>query len=160
VAIGQPAPGRPDDLAACVVAAQRGDAAAFDTLYVTVQPGLLRYLRGLVGADADDVATEAWLQIVRDLVQCQILREGSELLVRDFRLGRWAVLVDHATEDPLSPDRRVECEDDGRIVVGRVLIQTLMWTVSVEVMLVFTKHCAGVLLVVDQHPIGALPPWR
>jgi RNA polymerase sigma-70 factor (ECF subfamily) len=34
---------------------------------VTVQPGLLRYLRGLVGADAEDVASEAWLQIVRDL---------------------------------------------------------------------------------------------
>jgi RNA polymerase sigma-70 factor (ECF subfamily) len=67
VATGQPAPGRPDDLASCVVAAQRGDAAAFDTLYLTVQPGLLRYLRGLVGMDAEDVASEAWLQIVRDL---------------------------------------------------------------------------------------------
>ena len=67
MAIAQPAPGRPDDLASCVVAAQRGDAAAFDTLYVTVQPGLLRYLRGLVGEDAEDVASEAWLQIVRDL---------------------------------------------------------------------------------------------
>jgi len=67
VATGQPAAGGPDDLASCVVAAQRGDAAAFDTLYVTVQPGLLRYLRGLVGEDAEDVASEAWLQIVRDL---------------------------------------------------------------------------------------------
>lgn len=67
MAIAQPAPGRPDDLASCVVAAQRGDATAFDTLYVTVQPGLLRYLRGLVGEDAEDVASEAWLQIVRDL---------------------------------------------------------------------------------------------
>jgi RNA polymerase sigma-70 factor (ECF subfamily) len=61
------APERPDDLAPCVVAAQQGDEAAFDTLYVTVQPGLLRYLRGLVGEDAEDVASEAWLQIVRDL---------------------------------------------------------------------------------------------
>jgi RNA polymerase sigma-70 factor (ECF subfamily) len=67
VATGQPAPARPDDLETCVVAAQRGDAVAFDTLYVTVQPGLLRYLRGLVGEDAEDVASEAWLQIVRDL---------------------------------------------------------------------------------------------
>ena len=67
MATGQPSPDRPDDLASFVVAAQRGDAAAFDTLYVTVQPGLLRYLRGIVGADAEDVASEAWLQIVRDL---------------------------------------------------------------------------------------------
>jgi RNA polymerase sigma-70 factor, ECF subfamily len=63
----QSAAARPDDLAPCVVAAQRGDERAFDRLYVTVQPGLLRYLRGLVGADAEDVAAEAWLQIVRDL---------------------------------------------------------------------------------------------
>jgi RNA polymerase sigma-70 factor (ECF subfamily) len=67
VARRRTAPDGPDDLASCVVAAQRGDAAAFDTLYVTVQPGLLRYLRGLVGGDAEDVASEAWLQIVRDL---------------------------------------------------------------------------------------------
>jgi len=57
----------PDDLASCVVAAQQGDEAAFDTLYVTVQPRLLRYLRGLVGDDAEDVASQTWLQIVRDL---------------------------------------------------------------------------------------------
>ncbi len=67
MATGRPAPDGPDDLESCVIAAQRGDAAAFDTLYVTVQPGLLRYLRGLVGEDAEDVASEAWLQIVRDL---------------------------------------------------------------------------------------------
>jgi RNA polymerase sigma-70 factor, ECF subfamily len=63
----QPPRGAPEDLAPCVVAAQEGDETAFDTLYVTVQPGLLRYLRGLVGEDAEDVASEAWLQIVRDL---------------------------------------------------------------------------------------------
>ena len=63
----RPGPGTPDDLAPCVVAAQQGDDAAFDTLYVTVQPGLLRYLRGLVGEDAEDVASEAWLHIARDL---------------------------------------------------------------------------------------------
>src|SRR5215467_1572713 len=60
-------PNRPDDLTLSVVAAQRGDEIAFDHLYVTIQPGLLRYLRGLVGDDAEDVASEAWLQIVRDL---------------------------------------------------------------------------------------------
>jgi RNA polymerase sigma-70 factor (ECF subfamily) len=66
--VGQrPAAGGHDDLRRCVVAAQQGDEQAFETLYVTVQPGVLRYLRGLVGADAEDVAAEAWLQIVRDL---------------------------------------------------------------------------------------------
>lgn len=59
--------GGQDDFASCVVAAQHGDEAAFDSLYVTVQPGLLRYLRGMVGDDAEDVASEVWLQIARDL---------------------------------------------------------------------------------------------
>lgn len=55
------------DLAPAVRAAAEGDDGAFRFLYRTVQPGMLRYLRALVGDDAEDVASEAWLQIVRDL---------------------------------------------------------------------------------------------
>ena len=36
-------------------------------LYREVQPGLLRYLRGMVGEDAEDLASETWLQIARDI---------------------------------------------------------------------------------------------
>ncbi|MEV1147657.1 RNA polymerase sigma factor, partial [Micromonospora sp. NPDC049799] len=50
-----------------VVRAQAGDEDAFRFLYRSLQPGLLRYLTALVGADAEDVASEAWLQISRDL---------------------------------------------------------------------------------------------
>ncbi|HEY9473962.1 MAG TPA: RNA polymerase sigma factor [Mycobacteriales bacterium] len=56
-----------EELSAAVHAAQRGDDDAFRVVYRMVQPGLLRYLRVLVGNDAEDVASEAWLQIVRDL---------------------------------------------------------------------------------------------
>jgi RNA polymerase sigma-70 factor, ECF subfamily len=55
------------DLAAAVRAARGGDEAAFRLLYREVQPGLLRYLRGLVGEDAEDLASETWLQIARDI---------------------------------------------------------------------------------------------
>lgn len=55
------------DVTAAVRAAQDGDEEAFRTLYRTIQPGLLRYLTALVGADAEDVASETWLQVVRDL---------------------------------------------------------------------------------------------
>jgi RNA polymerase sigma-70 factor, ECF subfamily len=55
------------DLSSLVSAAQEGDDEAFRALYRAVQPGLLRYLRALVGDDAEDVASEAWLQIARDL---------------------------------------------------------------------------------------------
>lgn len=55
------------DLAPVVRAACGGDQDAFRALYRAVQPGLLRYLRGLVGEDAEDLASETWLQIARDL---------------------------------------------------------------------------------------------
>jgi RNA polymerase sigma-70 factor (ECF subfamily) len=58
---------RPADLSPLVSAAQSGDEEAFRSLYQAVQPGLLRYLRALVGEDAEDVASETWLQIARDL---------------------------------------------------------------------------------------------
>ncbi|MET8451243.1 RNA polymerase sigma factor [Streptomyces sp. NPDC005209] len=50
-----------------VAGAQDGDEAAFAVAYRIVQPGLLGYLRGLVGDDAEDVASDAWLEIARDL---------------------------------------------------------------------------------------------
>ncbi|MGH3736333.1 MAG: RNA polymerase sigma factor [Micromonosporaceae bacterium] len=50
-----------------VAAARAGSEPAFRTLYRAVQPSLLRYLRTLVGQDAEDVASDAWLQIARDL---------------------------------------------------------------------------------------------
>ncbi|WP_245974004.1 RNA polymerase sigma factor [Thermomonospora umbrina] len=55
------------ELEEALQAALEGDEAAFRSLYRDVQPRLLRYLRAMVGADADDVASDAWLQIARDL---------------------------------------------------------------------------------------------
>ncbi|MET8469866.1 sigma-70 family RNA polymerase sigma factor [Streptomyces sp. NPDC006422] len=56
-----------EELGAAVARAQEGDEAAFAVAYRIVQPGLLGYLRGLVGDDAEDVASDAWLEIARDL---------------------------------------------------------------------------------------------
>lgn len=53
-------------LTRAVAAAQQGDEAAFTQVYRAVQPGLLRYLTVLVGADAEDVASETWAQVCRD----------------------------------------------------------------------------------------------
>ncbi|GHF65387.1 RNA polymerase sigma factor [Streptomyces griseosporeus] len=56
------------ELTAAVLAAQDGDETAFRTVYRSVHPRLLGYVRTLVGElDAEDVASEAWLQIARDL---------------------------------------------------------------------------------------------
>jgi RNA polymerase sigma-70 factor (ECF subfamily) len=48
-------------------AAQDGDSEAFRVLYRDTQPRLLRYLQALVGDEAEDVASETWLQVARDL---------------------------------------------------------------------------------------------
>jgi RNA polymerase sigma factor (sigma-70 family) len=61
---------RDEELGAAVARAQGGDEAAFAVAYRLVQPGLVGYLRGLVGHDgeiAEDIAAEAWLEIARDL---------------------------------------------------------------------------------------------
>ncbi|MFF2189490.1 RNA polymerase sigma factor [Streptomyces sp. NPDC058155] len=55
------------ELGIAVSLAQQGDEDAFATAYRLVHPGLLGYLRGLVGNDAEDVASDAWLEIARDL---------------------------------------------------------------------------------------------
>ncbi|MEV0899318.1 RNA polymerase sigma factor [Actinoplanes sp. NPDC049802] len=56
-----------EDLDDVLAAAQSGDEQAFRLLYRAQQPALVRYLRVLVGEDAEDVASESWLQIARDL---------------------------------------------------------------------------------------------
>lgn len=56
------------ELAAAVERAQGGDEAAFTVAYRLVDPLLLGYVRTIVGpADAEDVVSETWLEIARDL---------------------------------------------------------------------------------------------
>lgn len=66
LASGSGAP-RSADLDTILHAACQGDEDAFRTLYRQVQPRLLRYVRTLVGDDAEDVTSEAWLHISRDI---------------------------------------------------------------------------------------------
>ncbi|WP_395369767.1 RNA polymerase sigma factor [Streptomyces tubercidicus] len=63
---------QPDDrrLTVAVQAAQGGDEAAFRTVYRAVHPRLLGYVRTLVSEpDVEDVTSETWLQITRDLAR-------------------------------------------------------------------------------------------
>ena len=55
------------DLGGAVGRAQQGDGEAFRLLYRDIQPRLLRYLHALAGQDAEDIASETWLQVTRDL---------------------------------------------------------------------------------------------
>jgi RNA polymerase sigma-70 factor, ECF subfamily len=62
-----PGPTGGDGLAAALAEAQAGNPDAFRALYRDTQPRLLRYLYALVGDDAEDIASETWLHIARDL---------------------------------------------------------------------------------------------
>lgn len=55
------------DFAALLDAARDGDEAAFRALFRAHQPPLLRYLRALAPDDADDIAAETWVTVVRAL---------------------------------------------------------------------------------------------
>ncbi|MGB8652251.1 MAG: sigma factor, partial [Mycobacteriales bacterium] len=78
--------------------ARKGDPQGFAVLYREHQPLLLRYLRTLVGAEADDVASETWLQATRDLHK---LHGKAE----DFR--GWLVTIGrHRALDHLRAARR------------------------------------------------------
>jgi RNA polymerase sigma-70 factor (ECF subfamily) len=55
------------DLDAALTAAVAGDTDGFAALWRALQPAVLRYLRVVVGAAAEDVASETWLQAARDL---------------------------------------------------------------------------------------------
>jgi RNA polymerase sigma-70 factor (ECF subfamily) len=86
------------DLATALPEAQRGNENAFRVLYRATQPALLRYLRVLVGEDAEDVASEAWLQIARDLVSFRGDGDG-------FR-GWATTIARHRAMDHLRRQRR------------------------------------------------------
>jgi RNA polymerase sigma-70 factor (ECF subfamily) len=60
-----------EDFTQLVARMQRGDEAAFVAVYRAIQPPLLRYLTALVGAEAEDVASETWSQACRDLARFQ-----------------------------------------------------------------------------------------
>ncbi len=62
-----PARARQAGLEAAIAQAASGSEEAFRLLYRDIQPRVLRYLRSLVSEDAEDVASETWLQVARDL---------------------------------------------------------------------------------------------
>jgi RNA polymerase sigma-70 factor (ECF subfamily) len=88
----------PPDLATAIRCARAGDEQAFGVLYRDVQPRMLRYLRTLVGADAEDVASETWLNVARDLGQFEGGSDG-------FR-GWVATIARHRALDHLRHSQR------------------------------------------------------
>lgn len=75
-----------DDLAEALTGAIGGDPAAFAVLWRALHPLVLRYLRVVCPDAAEDVASETWLQVSRDLSRFR----GSPVAFRVwlFRIAR------------------------------------------------------------------------
>jgi len=99
-----PAHAPSDDLDAALRAARGGDEAAFSAIYRALTPGLLRYVRTLAGADAEDVVAEAWLQIVRDL--SSFSGTGDDFRAWTARVARNRAL-DHLRRDRARPQHQL-----------------------------------------------------
>jgi hypothetical protein len=56
----------------------------------------------------------------------------------------------------MATDRGVERNHGGRVVDWRVLAQALMWAMVIEVTHVLVENGAGMSLVIEQQPVGAL----
>jgi len=97
-------PGSDDTaLSAAVSVAQDGDEDAFRVIYRTIQPGLIRYLWVHVGDVAEDVASETWLQVARDLRKFRGDAAG-------FR-GWVVTIARHRTVDHVRHQRRLPPAD-------------------------------------------------
>jgi hypothetical protein len=70
--------------------------------------------------------------------------------------GGSSVFVDHSAENLVAADWGVDRHDEGRVVVGRVLVASLVWPVVIEVLEVLVEDGCGVVLVVDQDTVGGL----
>ena len=88
--------------------AQGGDAGAFRLLYRDLQPRLLRYLHALAGQDAEDIASETWLQVTRDLAGFTGTYDGFRGWVTTIARHR---ALDHLRRTNRRPALSVPAED-------------------------------------------------
>ena len=109
-----PHPAGPD-LDEALTAALRGDPDAFRVLYRDTQPRVLRYLHALVGDDAEDVASETWLQVSRDLADFAGDGDGFRGWVVTIARHR---AIDHQRHRGRRPATPVPAEDLAYLAAG------------------------------------------
>lgn len=102
-----------------VVRCQAGDEDAFGRLLAEFGPRTLRYLRGLVGDEAEDVHQEVWLSVYRSLASLADPRAFRTWLFSTTRRRAIDHLRRHRREDALleeiagfMSDRHAGGEDD------------------------------------------------
>jgi RNA polymerase sigma-70 factor (ECF subfamily) len=159
-----PAPER-NDLDAIVAAARAGDETAFVVLFREVQPSLLRYLQTLSGGDAEDIAAETWLQVVRGLARFSGDAQG-------FR--GWVFTIAHArmvdawrasgrrpeTVTDGLPDRASECDvprDVEEIVSTEAALSLLRALPQAQAQVLLLRVVAGLDVATTAQVLGRTP---
>ncbi len=94
------------DVESALAKARSGDEAGFIELWRRLQPPLLRYLRVVSPDDAEDAASETWLQVVRDL-------HGFTGEEQDFRRWLFTVARHRAVDAARARARRRACPVPG-----------------------------------------------
>jgi RNA polymerase sigma-70 factor (ECF subfamily) len=122
------APAETDPDPRLLARAESGDQRALAALWRSLNPPLLRYLRGRIGDLADDVAAQTWLDAVRGLAGF----DGDE---SDFRRWLFTIarrrLIDALRRRGRRPERlEADVADGGRLdpAIGRV--DDLAWALD------------------------------
>jgi RNA polymerase sigma-70 factor (ECF subfamily) len=131
------------DLGAVVGRAQQGDAEAFRLLYRDIQPRLIRYLHAITGQDAEDIASETWLQVTRDLPGFTGSYDGFRGWVATIARHR---ALDHLRKTTRRPALPVPAEDLAAWPAGGAAADTAQTAIDA----VATGHAVAL--------IATLPP--
>lgn len=129
-----------EEFAKVLARAQRGDEAAFASLWLDVNPALVKYLRVVAHElDDEDVAAETWVTVVKGLARFR----GDEMAWRAWvfttarrrgidegrrRTRRRAALVSHMAE--LADRRRLVSPDPALVVLERMDTQAALTLVA------------------------------
>lgn len=89
-----------EELIEAIVKAKAGDERAVARLYAAFNPALLRFLKARIGSESEDVASEVWLAVARNIKAF----EGDD---RDFRAWIFATArrrsIDHLRRKAVRP---------------------------------------------------------
>jgi RNA polymerase sigma-70 factor (ECF subfamily) len=88
--VAEEPPRATDALGGAVARARTGDEAAFAHLFNALQPRLLRYLRMRCGPSYQDVASETWLRVIRDLHRFE--GDGDGFVAWLFTIARYRAI--------------------------------------------------------------------
>jgi len=100
-----------EDFTAQLAAAQDGDETGFAALWRDLQPPLLRYLGVAAGPAAEDLASETWIRVARDLATFHGDERGFRGWV--FTIARRRLIQSWRTQGrrpstPVGPDEMAE----------------------------------------------------